>query len=201
MSLFIFTKAAHQEKLSDLGLYLHRGGVAELIVSLWVPEHKPGKSCAKAALGYPSSHQSCQEPAAVVMDTGCGAGVSSQHMSSVSPGGDTTSLTLLGLCMGRSSGDELRVKREYTLVWESPKYCQKVRWLLEACFGNPFLPLPWGYQPWRWHSGLGLSHTVTACALPERIIPMVLLNLWAEIGKIGRSFFKERKKKYVFCPV
>lgn len=114
--MFIVTEAAHQEKLLNLGLYLHRGDVAEMIVSLWVPEHKPGESCAKAALGYPSSHQSCQEPASVELHTGCGAGVSSQHTCSVSPGGDATSLALLGLCMGRSCGDELRMKRDYTLV-------------------------------------------------------------------------------------
>lgn len=125
MSLFILTKAAHQEKLSNLsnlGVYLHRGDVAELIVSLWVPEHKRGKSCGKAALGYPSSHQSCQEPAAVELHPGCGAGVSSQHTCSVSPGRDATSWALPGLCMGRSGRDELGMKREYTLVWESQKY-------------------------------------------------------------------------------
>lgn len=116
MSLFILTEAALQEKLLNPGLYLHRGDVAEIIVSLWVPEHKPDEGCAKAALGYPSSHQSCQEPAAVDLHPGCGAGVSSQHTCSVSPGSDATSPALLGLSMGRSSGDELRMKREYTLV-------------------------------------------------------------------------------------
>lgn len=159
MSLFILTKAAHQEKLSNLGLCLHGADVAGLIVSLWVPEHKSGESCAEAALGYPSSHQSCQEPAAVELHTGCGAGVSSQLTSSVSPAGDATSLAL-SVGPGR---DELRMKREYTLVWESTKHSQKWDGFWSV-FGNPFLPLPWGYQAWRWHSGLDLCHSVSGSA-------------------------------------
>lgn len=67
-------------------------------VCLWVCEHKPGKSCAKAALGYPSSHQFCQEPAAGELHLGCGAGLSSQHISSVSLGGCATSLAPLWGC-------------------------------------------------------------------------------------------------------
>lgn len=64
------------------------------------------------------------------------------------------SSTSLGLCMGRSGRDELRLKREYTLVWESPKCSQKWDGFWKRTLEIPFCPyrgaarLESGIQDW-----------------------------------------------------
>lgn len=107
---------------------------------------------------------------------------------------------LLGLCMGRSGRDELRMNREYTLVWESPKYSQKWDDFWKHALEIPSYPyhvaarLEGGIQDWT------CVTLAMPCPLPERITPMMLLNLEAAVGKTSHSFFAEKKNKLCFLP-
>lgn len=55
-------------------------------------------------------------------------------------GGDGTSLALLGLCVRRSGRDKLKMKERIDISLRKPRIFKKAGWLLEASFGNPFLP-------------------------------------------------------------
>lgn len=159
MSLFILTKAAHQEKLSNLGLCLHGADVAGLIISVgawaqsrwglcrgcpWLsrfPSVLPGASSSGAARWLWCC---CQQPA---------------HLQCVPCRWCHLTSTVCGARRRWAQNEE----RIHTGL-RKPKAFPEVRWFPGARFGNPFLPLPWGYQAWRWHSGLDLCHSVSCSA-------------------------------------
>lgn len=115
-------------------------------LSLWVHEDKRGESCAKAALGYPSSHRSHQEPAAVGLCPGRAAVEVVLVSAANTPpthllGSDGTSLAPLGPCVRKPGRDGLKMKERIDISLTKCKIFTEAERLLEASFGNPFLPL------------------------------------------------------------